>query len=175
MLLVWGETSSSEYLVEQLRGGVRRQDGRGHVWAHSVQLLDLSLPHLQEPRPSSVHPLPARPLTLQVEGEARLLPLSPGTPREQTGEKKVNAWSDSKWARWSCWCCCCCSLTWRGPPQLLWLSWQCGRRSPSRWTRSGARRRCEAGDAPLPVMENGNFCQSQRNDKSKGHFQKKLH
>lgn len=80
----------TQYLVEQLRGGVRRQDGRGHVRADSVQLLDLSLPHLQEARPGSVHPLAPRPLTLQVEREARLLPLSPETPREQMGgeEKK---------------------------------------------------------------------------------------
>lgn len=72
------------YLLEQLWGGIRCQDCRGHVWTDSVQLLDLSLPHLQQPLPSFIHPLPARPLTLQVEREARLLPLSPESTQRNT-------------------------------------------------------------------------------------------
>lgn len=42
------------------------------------------------------------------------------------------------------------ALTWKGLLQLLWLSWWCDLRSPSRLTRSGLRHRCEAADAPLP-------------------------
>lgn len=74
------------YLLEQLWGGVRCQDGWGHVWTDSVQLLDLSLPHLQQPLPRFVHALPPRPLALQVEREARLLPLSPETTQRSTGK-----------------------------------------------------------------------------------------
>lgn len=73
------------YLLEQLWGGVCCQDGWGHVWTDSVQLLDLSLPHLQQPLPSFIHPLPTRPLTLQVEREACLLPLSPEITQRSTG------------------------------------------------------------------------------------------
>lgn len=73
-------------LPEQLRGRIRCQDGSGHIWAHSVELLNLSLPHLQQALPGSVHPLASRPLALQVEGEAGLLSLSPENNQEACGK-----------------------------------------------------------------------------------------
>lgn len=76
-----GGSGEWAYLLEQLWGGISCQDGSSHVWAHSVELLNLPLPHLQQPLPSSVHPLAPRPLTLQVEGKARLLPPPPGSTR----------------------------------------------------------------------------------------------
>jgi len=72
------------YLPEQLWGGIRDQDGRGHVGTDPVELLDLPPPGLQQAPPPSVHPLPPRPLALQVERKARLLPLSPAEHTEGT-------------------------------------------------------------------------------------------
>lgn len=71
------------YLPQQPRGGVRRQDGRGHVLADSVQLLDLPFPHLQQPLPSPIHALASHPLALQAEGEARLLLLAPESTTDE--------------------------------------------------------------------------------------------
>ncbi|KAF6730776.1 PR domain zinc finger protein 4 [Oryzias melastigma] len=68
---------------EQLRGRISCQDGRGHVRTDSVELLDLPLPHLQQAPPTSVHPMASRPLALQVEREAGLLPLPPGNKGEE--------------------------------------------------------------------------------------------
>lgn len=49
--------------------------------ADSVQLLDLSFPHMQQPLPAFICPLAAHPFTLQAEREARLLLLKPETTR----------------------------------------------------------------------------------------------
>lgn len=132
------------HLFEQLWGGVSCQDGWGHVRTDSVELLDLSLPHLQQALTSFIHPLPPRPLTLQVEREARLLPLSPETTNGNMRQSCL-IWEKGCYREEQV-----SSLTWKGPLQLLWLSWWCDPRSLSRSTRSGLRRQCEAGDVPLP-------------------------
>lgn len=82
----WNAWEVNAYLLEQLRGRISCQDGSRHVWAHSVELLDLSLPRLQQALPSFVHPLASRPLALQVKGEAGLLSRSPENNREECGK-----------------------------------------------------------------------------------------
>lgn len=72
------------YLVQQLWGGVCCEDSWGHVWTDSIQLLDLSLPHLQQPFTSFVHPVATCPITLQVEREACLLPFSSEITQRRT-------------------------------------------------------------------------------------------
>lgn len=148
--LLWLVCPQWVYLLEQLWGRISCQDGWGHVRTDSVQLLDLSPPHLQQPLPSFIHPLSPCPLTLQVEREARLLPLSPENTQRNAGndsfdlrEKDVDGVVKSP-------------LTWKGLLQLLWLSWRYDLRSPSRSARSRPRHQCGAGDAPLPdgVLEN---------------------
>lgn len=133
------------YLLKQLWGGVCCKDGWGNVWTDSVQLLDLSLPHLQQPLSSFIHSLSTYPITLQVKRETWLLPLSPEIT-EGHRESDHLIWhktSQTELHR-------ACLLTWKGPLQPLWLSWWCDLKSPSRSTRSGPRHSCEAADEPQP-------------------------
>lgn len=82
------------YLSEQLWGGVCCQDGWGHVLADSVQLLDLSFPHVQQPLPTFIYSLAANPFTLQAEREARLLLLMPEITQRSTGNIIENQTQD---------------------------------------------------------------------------------
>lgn len=75
------ECVSKPYLLQELWRRVSCQDDRGHVWTNSVELLNLSPPYLQQPIASFIYTLPPRPLTLQVERKACILPLSPAKTR----------------------------------------------------------------------------------------------
>lgn len=62
--------------------------------ADSVQLLDLSFPHMEKPLPAFIYSLAADPFTLQAEREARLLLLMPETTQRSTGHVIENQTRD---------------------------------------------------------------------------------